>query len=64
MNEEYKNQLRTQMQQYTQQLSGHVAELQIFMNTLHHTADLSGKTPSQYIQKFIMNYFSNCTGKK
>jgi hypothetical protein len=43
------------MQQYTQQLSGHVAELHIYMNTIQNAAALSGKTVPQYIQKFVEN---------
>ena len=40
------------MQDYTQQLSGHVAELQFQVNTLHKAAERTGKTLEQFIQKF------------
>ena len=41
------------MQQYTQRLAGHVAELQQLLDQLRQAAALSHKTLDQYILKFI-----------
>jgi Protein of unknown function (DUF2937) len=43
------------MQQYTQQLAGHVAELQIQIAAIDKLAGQSGKTLQQYIEKFSSN---------
>lgn len=42
-------------QQYTQHLSGHVAELKIQMANLTKAASLSGKSLQEYVQKFVGN---------
>jgi len=41
------------VQQYTQRLSGHAAELSQLLNKLTHIASLSDKTLDQYINKFL-----------
>jgi Protein of unknown function (DUF2937) len=41
------------MQQYTQQLSGHVAELNIQVDAMKKTAQQADKTLEQFIQKFL-----------
>jgi|EndMetStandDraft_5_1072996.scaffolds.fasta_scaffold65284_2 hypothetical protein len=43
------------MQQYTQQLSGHVAELNIQVEAMKKTALQADKTLDQFIQKFLTN---------
>jgi len=40
------------MQQYIQRLSGHVAELNLFVKNLQNIASQSNKTLTQYIEKF------------
>ena len=41
------------MQQYTQRLSGHAAELSLLVNKLTQMASFSNKTLDQYIDKFL-----------
>lgn len=41
------------IQQYTQQLAGRVAELQLHIDSISKAAGLNGKSLSQYIQKFL-----------
>lgn len=41
------------MQQYTQRLAGHVAELSIQIEKMRQAASLTGKTLQQYVQKFM-----------
>lgn len=41
------------MQQYTQRLAGHVAELQILVDEMNKMAAHTGKTLEQYTQKFL-----------
>lgn len=43
------------MQQYTQQLGGHVAELRLQIEAMTQAADQSGKTLELFIQKFTSN---------
>lgn len=43
------------IQQYKQQLAGHVAELDRQVKSLTQTAELSGKTVEQYTQKFLQS---------
>lgn len=43
------------IQQYTQQLSGHIAELSWQINRISSAAQGSGKTVQQYIEKFATN---------
>lgn len=43
------------IQQYKQQLSGHVSELQLQVEVMRQTAMQSGKTLEQFIKKFIDN---------
>lgn len=43
------------MQQYKQQLSGHVAELHIQIDSMRRAAQISGKTLDVYIRKFLQN---------
>ncbi len=43
------------MNQYTQRLSGHVAELDHLLQNLRQAAAFSNKTLEQYIQKFLTN---------
>lgn len=47
------SQLPLFMQQYTQQLSGHVAELRLQVNAIQQAATHSSKTLEQFIQKFV-----------
>lgn len=47
------SQLPLFMQQYTQQLSGHVAELNLQVSAIQQAATHSGKTLEQFIQKFV-----------
>lgn len=43
------------MQEYTQQLIGRTAELQLQVNAMRQAASLSGKTLEQLMQKFMSN---------
>jgi hypothetical protein len=43
------------LQQYTQRLGGHVAELNYQIEGLKKIASISGKTLDQYIHKFMLN---------
>lgn len=41
------------MQQYTQQLAGRAAELQLHIDSVSKSAGLNGRSLTQYIQKFL-----------
>ncbi len=43
------------IQQYSQQLAGHVEELNYLLEQLHQVASYSNKTLEQYINKFLNN---------
>lgn len=49
------SQLPTFMQQYGQQLAGHVNELKLQLDRMTKRASHSGKSLDQYIQKFVQN---------
>ncbi|QLH35042.1 MAG: DUF2937 family protein [Parachlamydiaceae bacterium] len=43
------------MQQYQQQLTGHISELQLQINSMRNAALLTGKSLKQYILKFLQS---------
>lgn len=52
-------QLPNFMHQYVHELKGHVAELNILIQTLSKTASISGKTLKQYVNKFLSSQDSD-----
>ena len=55
------SQLPLFMQQYAQQLAGHVDELRLQVSALEKLASQSGKTLDQYIHKFCISSDTDCT---